>query len=249
MSRTAATRRRSSARAAARSSRASSTCRFWGRFRSIRRRASGGIRASRSWWRAPRRPRRTPSGAWRQRCGSAWPGSRRRSCRSSADAGTRAGSGGIFRAGPTDVGAATGARAPHPDLPAARGRLLPGDRAAAPRVRASLPADDRGLPRGGPVARRGHAPPRMGEGLPGPPAGACRGWRRGGDPGGSVGRRAVQHPARWPGAGPDPGGGRPPEGRLYRVARVQRLADRGPSPDDRTFTDASRSCARPTRGS
>ena len=26
-----------------------------------------------------------------------------------------------------------------------------------------------------------------------------------------------------------------PEGRLYRVARVQRLADRGPSPDDRTF--------------
>jgi Lon protease-like protein len=27
----------------------------------------------------------------------------------------------------------------------------------------------------------------------------------------------------------------PPEGRLYRVARVQRLADRGPSPDDRTF--------------
>jgi Lon protease-like protein len=27
----------------------------------------------------------------------------------------------------------------------------------------------------------------------------------------------------------------PPEGRLYRVARVQQLADRGPSPDDRTF--------------
>jgi uncharacterized protein len=26
-----------------------------------------------------------------------------------------------------------------------------------------------------------------------------------------------------------------PEGRLYRVARVQRLADRGPNPDDRTF--------------
>jgi Lon protease-like protein len=27
----------------------------------------------------------------------------------------------------------------------------------------------------------------------------------------------------------------PPEGRLYRVARAQQLADRGPSPDDRTF--------------
>jgi Lon protease-like protein len=27
----------------------------------------------------------------------------------------------------------------------------------------------------------------------------------------------------------------PPEGRLYRVARVQRLPERGPSPDDRTF--------------
>jgi Lon protease-like protein len=27
----------------------------------------------------------------------------------------------------------------------------------------------------------------------------------------------------------------PAEGRLYRVARVERLADRGPSPDDRTF--------------
>jgi Lon protease-like protein len=27
----------------------------------------------------------------------------------------------------------------------------------------------------------------------------------------------------------------PPEGRLYRVARVERLADRGPGPDDRTF--------------
>ena len=42
----------------------------------------------------------------------------------------------------------------------------------------------------------------------------------------------------------------PPDGRLYRVARAERIEDRGPSPERPDVRGSgSRSCGRPTRGS